>query len=855
VGGKVAAVSTSAQRAAPSAKASGGGLCLPAGEGANSFNTGGWHGPCCFLGQGFAQQAVERPGRAPWLQPTDGVDHGIMVMNSLTGEKERFVPKNGNNIRWYNCGPTVYDVSHMGHARAYLTFDILRRIIKDYFKYDVFYSINITDIDDKIILRSRQNKLFKDFTEEMEKKDIKALIKVADEAMDVAEKKLTAKKPAEPTATSSDREKSEFTKLTQEHALKLGQFGELKAKVAAAKGSKSDLLATARDPLMAKLDKERGHLLTDHAIFDAHARHFEDDYFEDMDALGVERPNVVSRISDYMDGRVQKFIEKLEDEGFCYGSQGSVYFNIDAFNNAGYHYRKLVPATTTSAAEMEEGEGALADEAAEKKNPNDFAVWKKSKPGEPAWESRWGQGRPGWHIECSVMATDVHKEFLDIHGGGEDLKFPHHDNEMAQTEAYLKSPQWVNYFWHAGHLSISGLKMSKSLKNFITIKQALAAHSARSMRVMFLMQPWDSGMNYSDQAMDMAKAEERKFKHVLGCLRFYERGPHSQGKAGDREAALLALTKKTEDAVGIALRDNFCTSKVIEVLSKLATECYASFEALPDADLKPVKTAAELITRILGILGVEAKVYGKLVPEPDKAAALTTALDAFAGLRQSVRQLVKTKASMADIIGALVKATPAVKAAEKAGIAECAKVFKAFVDDLQAAAKANKPPADFLKRCDEVRDRDFITLGVRLEDKASEGFIWMFDDREALQREIADQAEKAASAARAKIANKLAQKRTDIKVAEKAAVKPADLFRTGANAGLYDGFDEAGLPSKLKGGEEISAKKKKDFVKDLAKHQKEHEKLQKQAGDVGIDAFVAKLLAEAEELERQIGAQ
>merc|ERR1719424_2655407 len=137
--------------------------------------------------------------------------------------------------------------------------------------------------------------------------------------------------------------------------------------------------------------------------------------------------------------------------------------------------------------------------------------------------------------------------------------------------------------------------------------------------------------------MDMAKAEERKFKHVLGCLRFYERGPHSQGKAGDREAALVALTKKTEDAVGVALRDNFCTSKVIEVLSKLATECYPSFDALPDADLKPVKTAAELITRILGILGVEAKVYGKLVPEPDKAAALTTALDAIAGLRQSVR--------------------------------------------------------------------------------------------------------------------------------------------------------------------------------------------------------------------------
>ncbi|CAE7813114.1 cysS [Symbiodinium microadriaticum] len=164
---------------------------------------------------------------------------------------------------------------------------------------------------------------------------------------------------------------------------------------------------------------------------------------------------------------------------------------------------------------MEEGEGALAAEDAEKRSPNDFALWKASKPGEPAWESKWGPGRPGWHIECSVMATDVNGEYLDIHAGGEDLKFPHHDNEMAQSEAYLQRSQWVNYFWHAGHLHIEGLKMSKSLKNFITIRQALGMHSPRQLRMMFLMQAWDKGMNYSDQAIDMAKVEERRVHSVL----------------------------------------------------------------------------------------------------------------------------------------------------------------------------------------------------------------------------------------------------------------------------------------------------------------------------------------------------
>ena len=144
-----------------------------------------------------------------------------------------------------------------------------------------------------------------------------------------------------------------------------------------------------------------------------------------------------------------------------------------------------------------------------KRQAMDFALWKNSKPGEPAWDSPWGRGRPGWHIECSVMATEVLGEKLDIHAGGFDLRFPHHDNEIAQSEAYFESDSWVNYFLHAGHLTISGCKMSKSLKNFTTIQDALKQHSARQIRLMFLLHSWRGTMDYSANVMDLAVQYEK----------------------------------------------------------------------------------------------------------------------------------------------------------------------------------------------------------------------------------------------------------------------------------------------------------------------------------------------------------
>jgi cysteinyl-tRNA synthetase len=252
-----------------------------------------------------------------------------------------------------------------------------------------------------------------------------------------------------------------------------------------------------------------------------------------MESLGVRPPDVVTRVTEYVP-QIVHFVEAIVAKGLAYASAaGSVYLSLEAFKAQGHTYRKLKPfAGDTSEADMAEGEGALGGaEAGEKQHPNDFALWKASKPGEPSWPSPWGAGRPGWHIECSVIASDILGPNLDVHAGGVDLKFPHHDNELAQAEAFYGHSQWVNYFFHAGHLDIKGLKMSKSLKNFITIQQALEKHSARQIRLMFLLQPWDKGMNYSDQTMQDAKAKEAVFRNFFGAVKAVLSEPAPTGSA------------------------------------------------------------------------------------------------------------------------------------------------------------------------------------------------------------------------------------------------------------------------------------------------------------------------------------
>lgn len=275
-------------------------------------------------------------------------------------------------------------------------------------------------------------------------------------------------------------------------------------------------LLQSKDALSDWLDRQKGSTVSENSIFETLPRYWENEFHKDMEALNILPPDVLTRVSEYVP-KIVSYIEQIISNGLAYASNGSVYFDVGKFDSQAQHYyAKLVPEAYGDTKSLQEGEGDLCisdDRLSEKRSPNDFALWKLSKPGEPWWQSPWGQGRPGWHIECSAMASDICGENLDIHTGGVDLKFPHHDNELAQSEAHFDSADWVKYFLHTGHLTIAGCKMSKSLKNFITIQDALKKQSACELRLMFLLHSWKDTLDYSDNTMDMA-TQFKKFLNV-----------------------------------------------------------------------------------------------------------------------------------------------------------------------------------------------------------------------------------------------------------------------------------------------------------------------------------------------------
>lgn len=237
-----------------------------------------------------------------------------------------------------------------------------------------------------------------------------------------------------------------------------------------------------------------------------------------------------------------------------------------------------------------EGEGALSapDALGEKRQQSDFALWKASKPGEPAWPSPWGDGRPGWHIECSAMASDVLGEQVDVNAGGVDLKFPHHENQMAQAEAHFDCCNWVNYFMHSGHLGIDGLKMSKSLKNFITIRESLERFSSRQLRFLFLLHRYHEPMEYSENTMAAAADLERRFASFEASLAARlreaaeaqkpvaaaENPPVFKWGAAERELRETLSTKR--NSIHAALLNSIDTPTAVKQLEQLirATNVY-----------------------------------------------------------------------------------------------------------------------------------------------------------------------------------------------------------------------------------------------------------------------------------------
>ena len=518
-----------------------------------------------------------------------------------------------------------------------------------------------------------------------------------------------------------------------------------------------------KDALGEKLDGEKGATVTDHSVFDAHAKKYENEYFEDMETLGVRPPDVLTRVTEYVP-QIVDYIKKIVDKNLAYASNGSVYLSIDEFKKQGHTYRKLDPGADTSAEAMAEGEGALAADESEKRNKNDFALWKASQPGEPAWPSPWGEGRPGWHIECSVVASDILGPVMDVHAGGVDLKFPHHDNELAQSEACYGHGQWVNYFYHAGHLSIKGLKMSKSLKNFITIRQALETTSPRIIRMLFLTQSWHKGMNYSDQALGTAKAKEKTFREFFHKVKMYGRSEWAKARVGweqgtkDRE--LMHKLFDVQDAVDKAFKDNFDTVTAINAMESVVSE-FNKYEKEVQG-----KVAVHLVVKIGSYITSIFRVLGLV--EGSDAIGFG---DAEGG-----------GASKEEVLGPVVEA------------------FSEFRKGVRTAARSKDGDASqkVLAACDAVRT-SVCGLGIAFED-IGDNSTWKLEDPQVLLRELAEKQAEEQKKVYTKLVGKVQKLEKDLTKSEKvlAVGAPAGMFKAQAKYATYQ-FDDAGVPVKNDG--------------------------------------------------------
>ncbi|HHY46203.1 MAG TPA: cysteine--tRNA ligase [Firmicutes bacterium] len=446
----------------------------------------------------------------------------IRVYNTLTREKEQLVTRKPGRVDIYQCGVTPYDYTHMGHARQYVLWDVIRRYLR-YRGYEVFCVQNVTDIDDKII-------------------------------------------------------------------------------------AKAQSLGISPDEL---------------------ARRFDREYLEVMDALGVERPDVYPRVTEHISDIID-VIRGLVERGHAYETVNGVYFDVSSFPD----YGKL---SGRNLDEMRAGARVEVDEA--KKDPADFALWKKAKPGEPAWDSPWGRGRPGWHIECSTLALKYLGSGFDMHGGGTDLIFPHHENEIAQAEAYTGEGPFVRYWIHHEMVNVNQEKMSKSLGNLFTVRDVLKEFRPEDIRYFLVSVHYRSPANFGPGELNAAKSARARLVNVIdsidhvlgtpGAKNGPREGDAGAGPAHDPAAIpgaadpaagdLKSRIESLRNSFIEAMDDDFNTAGALGALHSLAREVNSFINrrrnaAFPPEDLEALKAARDTLWELgglLGIFGVEPRVPGE----------------------------------------------------------------------------------------------------------------------------------------------------------------------------------------------------------------------------------------------------
>jgi cysteinyl-tRNA synthetase len=323
------------------------------------------------------------------------------------------------------------------------------------------------------------------------------------------------------------------------------------------------------------------------------AERFIEEYFKDADALGIKRATVHPRATEHIDDIIE-FIKILIDKGYAYVVDGNVYFETAKFKDYGKLSHKNID-------ELMAGARVEIDE--KKKNPLDFALWKAQKPGEPAWDSPWGKGRPGWHIECSVMSTKYLGKTLDIHAGGPDLIFPHHENEIAQSEAAYDQP-FSKYWMHIGYLNVNNEKMSKSKGNFFTVRELTEKYDPEVLRLFMLMAHYRSPINFSLDLLDQAKSAYERLSNAVVNLKHLANITKDR-ELSDEEKDLIVKFDEYKKQFEEAMDDDFNTADAISVLFEMAKTANANLNG--NSSKKLVEYILEMFLKLSDVLGLSYK--------------------------------------------------------------------------------------------------------------------------------------------------------------------------------------------------------------------------------------------------------
>lgn len=413
----------------------------------------------------------------------------MKIYNSQTRKKEKFITLEPNKVKMYVCGPTVYNLFHIGNARTFIVFDTIRKYM-EYRGFEVQFVQNFTDIDDKMIKRANEE---------------------GTTVKEVADKYI-------------------------------------------------------------------------------------EEYYKDADALGIDRATINPKATEYME-KIITFVQELVEKDFAYIVNGDVYFRTNKFES----YGKL---SGQNLDDLQSGARICIDER--KENPMDFAIWKSAKPGEPSWETPWGEGRPGWHIECSCMAQDILGDTIDIHAGGMDLTFPHHENEIAQSEA-RSGKQFVNYWMHAAYLNINNKKMSKSLNNFIMVRDALKKYDGEVIRFFMLQAHYRNQLNFVGDLLESAKTSLDRLYNVVNHLESLSEQVERE-LLNEEDEKFIKILEAHKGKYIEKMDDDFNTADAITVLFDLAKDINInvdskSSKALVDSTLNLFRELGEP----LGILQKSTK--------------------------------------------------------------------------------------------------------------------------------------------------------------------------------------------------------------------------------------------------------